>query len=183
MEVTGADKTIENAKKVLKIKGKRTAAEWIKLIDKNPEAFKISKEHISRINSLIRKSEAIYAKDFNNDNTMKSGRPKSENTEAIFNFINEKLNSDWIQIKALKTELMTKFGITAGRVESEYTKYSELNGDFIIREYIKPNGWCIKAKGKIENKTIEDEEHIITADEIPDVDDKSKMQNEDDPWV
>jgi hypothetical protein len=186
--IAGADKSIGKAKELLKIKRKLTGAEWIKLIDKNPEAFKISKEHLSRINSLIRKSDIIFAKDFNDDNTMKSGRPKAEKTDEIFAFINEKLNSDWTQIKALKSEIMTKFGITAGRVESEYTKYSELNGDFIIREYIKPNGWCIKAKGRIENKSIIEEnekveEQFITLEDVPFENDKSKMQNEEDPWV
>jgi hypothetical protein len=176
------DTSFKKAKEFFHIteeKAKKMGAEgWIKLIHKNPEIFGITREHVSRCDAIIRKAEAELAKNYNEDNTQKIGRPKSEITNEIFEFINNKLNSDWIPIKQLKLEIKTKFAITDGRVESEYTKYSELHGDSIIREFIKPNGWCIKSKGRISNEETTTSENIITVDKI----EEEKPVKEHDPW-
>jgi len=186
--VQGADVTIANAKKILKISDEKAkkmkAQDWLKLINKNPEAFKVSREHITRINTLIKKSNVIMEKETNSNsnNPVKTGRPKSEVTQDIFNFINERINSDWLLIKTLKAEIAIKFEITSAKVESEYTKFSEANGDFIERAFIKPTGWCIKTKANIIKH--DKEETNISKDNITHEIKKEndENENEDDPW-
>ena len=160
LEQNEIESSIAKGKRILGITKKLTSEQWGKILEKNPEAFGIPKDHMSRIKTTIKKLTEEYDRLYNPDLNLReknAGRPKVTNEDKVAEFINIHLTEKPMLIKILRSLIKEKFEVSDSKAESLYTKYCETNSEVIIRESIKGLGWVIKLKGFEGTKEISKE--------------------------